>query len=509
MGAALLALFLGALDALVVSAAMPTIVAEVGGMHLYSWVYSAYFLARAVTLPIFGKLADRYRTRNLFLGAIALFITASIAAGAAPNMGFLVGARVFQGIGSGGIFALVYIVLSDISSPQKRGRTLSFASSIWGVASVLGPTLGGFIVTYFSWRWIFFVNIPLGLVSLAGIAVFSAETRVKERSASLDLAGVLTLTVMILSLLSVFLGSGRRHSWLSPQVIALLVVAVAAAFGFYRAEKRAADPILSLEFFTRRGFSTGNVAVFLSSFAIFSLFAFAPLFIQGALGQTPMEVGLAMLSLSLGWSAGSLVLGQIVERLGSKAAALCGALMLAAGCGLTVTFSTHTTTVAFFLIFLLVGLGMGFVTLSTLLVVQSSLETSNLGVATSSHQFARTLGGTVGVGICGGVIAARLAAVTDRLQASGLPADLLSRIRENTEMLFSGSIQARLSETSRQVLQQAAIDGVSRVFWVILVISVLCFVACSLLPPRKLAGRRNLKRRKRQAAKRRSSRNQK
>jgi len=159
LSAALMALFLGAMDALVMSAAMPTIVADLGGLHLFSWVYSVYFLSRAVSLPVFGKLADLFKTKTLFIVSIGIFLISSIMAGLSQNMTFLIIFRVFQGIGAGGNFALVYIVLADISPPENRGKILSLASSIWGIASVLGPTLGGFIVTYFSWRWIFFTEV--------------------------------------------------------------------------------------------------------------------------------------------------------------------------------------------------------------------------------------------------------------------------------------------------------------------------------------------------------------
>jgi MFS family permease len=189
-----------------------------------------------------------------------------------------------------------------------------------------------------------------------------------------------------------------------------------------------------------------------------------------------------MLSLSLGWSLGSLVLGQIVQRLGNKKAALAGAVFLVAGCALTLSFSTSASTAAFFSTFLLVGLGMGFVTLATLLVVQSSLDASDLGVATSSHQFARTLGGTVGIGVCGGVVAARLSGAAEGLQSSGMPADLLSRIRENMEVVFNADTKALIPADLQEVLQQAVAGGVSRVFWVILAVSLLCFCLCALLP---------------------------
>ena len=311
VAAALLALFLGAMDALVMSAAMPTIVAELGGLHLYSWVYSSYFLARAVSLPIFGKLADLYANRGLFIAAIGLFSAASVAAGSTFSMVALIVARVFQGIGAGGIFALVYVVLADVSLPERRGRTLSLASSVWGIASLLGPSLGGFIVSYFSWRWIFFINLPLGLVCIWLIGACLVELRPRRKRVSLDIAGVASLSTAILALLFAFLMGGRDYAWVSAPIIGLLMLSAASIMAFVAIEQRAQDPIISIAFFRIRGFSTGNLAVFLSSFAIFAMFAFAPLFIQGAQGRTPMQVGLAMLSLSLGWSVGSLALVSV------------------------------------------------------------------------------------------------------------------------------------------------------------------------------------------------------
>jgi len=441
--AALIALFLGAMDALIVSAAMPTIIAELGGMHAYSWVYSAYFLARAVSLPIFGKMADLYKIKLLFIISIGIFLLSSIVAGMSPNIGILILARVFQGIGAGGIFALVYIVLADIAPAGKKAKTLSLASAIWGVASVLGPTLGGFIVTYFSWRWIFFINIPISLFSMVLITVFFVEIRPKRDRVHLDLAGVFTLSIAILGLLMLLMLGGRDFEWLSPPAVALLTVSILSGIGFYFAEKKSKEPILALEFFAIRGFSIGNISAFLCSFSIFSLFAYAPLYIQGTLGKTPMQVGIAMLSLSLGWSIGSLVLGQVLHRIGEKTAAIAGAIFLCIGTGLTLSFSHTTTLSACFWVFQLVGIGMGLVGLSTLLVVQNCLDNSDLGVATSSHQFARTLGGTVGVGVCGGFV--------------------------------------------QGMLQKSVGEGVQTVFWIVFLISLMCLVFCLFLPAKKVS----------------------
>jgi EmrB/QacA subfamily drug resistance transporter len=483
---ALTALFLGAMDALIMTAAMPTIVSELGGLHLYSWVYSAYLLARAVSLPIFGKLGDLFKNKNIFLISIGTFLLASILAGFSPNMTFLIICRVFQGIGAGGNFALVYIVLADISPPGQRARTMSFASSVWGIASVLGPTLGGFIVTYMSWRWIFFVNVPLGLLSLVGIAFFLTEIREKQKKVSLDLPGVLTLSISILGLLTLFLVGGRDFPWFSLPVASLLGLTVAAGYGFVICEKRAKDPILSLEFFKIRGFAVGNASVFFCSFAIFAFFAFAPIFIQGAQGKSPMQVGIAMLSLSLGWSIGSIVLGQISDRMGEKTGAVLGAVCLAVGCALSLSFHRETSMIFSFVVFLLVGLGMGFVALSTLVIVQNAVDSSDLGVATSTQQFMRTFGGTVGVGICGGLLMSRLTTAIERMAevtvGGGLPETLTDQAQRSFENLLRPEFQALLPEAARVSLQLSIAGGVQRVFWIALLVSLMCLLFCFLLP---------------------------
>ena len=486
IAASLLALFLGALDALVMAAAMPTVVAELGGLDLYSWVYSAYLLARTVSLPIFGKLADMYRTKTLYVVSILVFIAASLAAGFATSMSFLIICRAFQGIGAGGTFALVYIVLTNISPPGERGKTLSLGSFVWGLASVLGPTTGGFIVAYFSWRWIFFINVPLGFLSLVGVTLYLVETRVKNEKAFIDFAGAFTLTAAILCLLLVFLLAGQTYAWASPQIAALGAVAVAFGAAFCAAERRARDPILSISFFKSRGFSIGNATVFMSSFAIFGLFAFAPLYLQGALGKNPVEVGTAVLSISLGWSIGSLVLGRFVHRWGSRNSALAGSVFLIAGCALTLTFSTATPLSTCFLVFGIVGVGMGFVALATILVVQNSVDPSNLGVATASHQFSRNLGGTVGVGVCGSLFTAAFSAALESALAGGLrevlPAAVAEHIQRNAQDLFLPEIQAQLNGAILHQFQEAVAQGVLLVFWAVLAAALACLVGCKLLP---------------------------
>ena len=477
--AALIALFLGALDALIVSAAMPSIVTDLGGMTLYSWVYSAYFLARAVSLPVFGKLADRYSTRRLFLFSISVFLLASIAAGAAPSMFILIGARVFQGIGSGGIFALVYIVLSDISPPEERGKTLSLASSVWGISSIIGPTLGGVIVTYTSWRWIFFINVPLGLLSLATIGRYLHQQARIPKKVRLDLAGIVCLSGFILSFLTIFIIGGRDYGWLSNEILGLAALSTLFAGLFIVIEKRASDPVLDLRFFTRPVFALANGAAFFASFAIFSLFAYVPLFIEGALAKSPMQVGVTMLAMSFGWSVGSLALGRFIDGTGSRLAAIYGGLILVMSSAAMLFFSPQTSLLVCFVVFFLAGLGMGFVTLSTLLLVQGDLAQVNLGVATSFHQFSRTLGGTIGVGICGGVVTTGL---VHNLQQSAamIPPKIMELLQQSMENLFREEFRQMLSVESKEFLALAVSNALSIVFLIIFGATILCF-CCTLL----------------------------
>jgi EmrB/QacA subfamily drug resistance transporter len=487
--ATLLALFLSALDTLIMSAAMPTVVADLGGLHLYSWVFSTYLLSRAVALPVFGKLSDLFPNRTLYIVAILIFLAGSILAGFAQTMLQLTLARVVQGIGAGGNFALVYIVLADIAKPGERGKMMSLGSFVWGLASVLGPSFGGFIVGYATWRWIFFINVPIGIISLVGIYFFLSETRSKHQVIVIDYAGILTLTITILAFLTAFLLGGRQYSWVSPQVAGLLALSLLAAVGFYHVEKRAREPLLSFAFFRQRGFSCGNGLVFFSSFAIFSLSAFSPLFIQGALGKSPAQLGIVMVFLSLGWSLGALYCGRQANRYGEKQLALAGALILIVGCAMAVFFSETTGLGTCAVALALAGIGMGFSSIASLLIVQNSVANADLGVATSTHQFARTLGGTVGIGICGSIVTLRfynaMQMLTGKELRSDIPPSVAAELQRNFENFFRPDVQEQLSAQMQLILHRAIGQSVIDVFWVALSAAFLCLLFACLLPKSK------------------------
>lgn len=485
IGSALLALFLGALDSLIMSAAMPTIVTELGGLALYAWVYSAYFLARAVSLPVFGKLSDVYGTKNLFLFSIILFLVSSAAAGSAQSMGFLIFCRVFQGIGAGGNFAFVYIILSEVAPPGKRAKTLSLASTVWGISSVIGPTLGGFIVTYFSWRWIFYINIPLGMLSVVGISVFLEQG--KKRSAQklrLDIAGLLLFSCFVLGLLTAFIVGGRGIAWYSLPMLVLVSVTLLFGLLFYRTERRAEEPMIDIDFFRIRNFSLGNGAIFFASFTIFSFFAYVPLYIQGSLNLFPLQVGLAMVSLSLGWSCGAFFYGRVSTPGSEKKWSVAGGIILFLGSFATLGFELETTMLACFLLFLVVGIGMGFLSLSTFITVQNSVDEKDLGIVSSFHQFCRSLGGTIGVGICGGLVTTGLFRQLDQT-LTRLPADLMMQLRESTENLLRPEFVAKVPAEALETLQQAVLSGVFLAFLISTLASFCALLCCIFLDGRK------------------------
>ncbi len=466
---------------------MPTIVSELGGIALYSWVFSAYMLARAIALPIFGKLCDLFDRRKLYIAAIVIFIGSSAMGGLVRTMEQLIVVRALQGIGAGGSFALAYIVLSDMYPPEKRGKMMGLGSFVWGVASLLGPPAGGFIVAFLSWPWIFFMNLPLGGLALLGVVLYLRDTREKKRHASIDFLGASTLSVSVTALLCAFLLAGRVYPWFSVQTAAMFAVFLAAGAGFYLAEKKAAEPILALRFFGNRWFSFANGSAFFSSFAIFSLSAFSPLFIQGFLGKGPAQVGVAMIPLTLGWSMGAITCGQLVSSRNERAFTIAGSFMLAAGSVLALVLSRPEMPVALFSGFLaLSGMGMGFVSIPTLLIVQKSLPASDLGVATSAQQFARTLGGTIGVGISGGLVATHMTKVLDALMNSSLrdsiPPFLSERISTNIESLFLPEIQASLSPSVHRSLQDAIGGSVEIVFWSGLAAAIVSLLFCLFLP---------------------------
>ncbi len=467
---------------------MPTIVADLGGLKLYSWIFSAYMLTRTISLPLFGKLADLYSSKKLFIIAVGAFLIGSLLAGVVNTMPQLILLRALQGIGAGGNFALSYIVVSEVSAPEERGKMMGLISFVWGVSSVLGPLLGGFIVTYLTWPWVFYINVPICGLAVFFILRYYQETRPKK-DAAIDYLGAISLSTCVLALLFAFLLLGEARAWYSRELIGLFVMSILAGALFWHAERRALEPILPLHFFKLTGFTLANGAAFFSSFAIFSLLAFIPLFVQGTLGRTAAELGLVMVPLSLGWSAGALVCGRVVNRLGEKFLSVSGALLMFFSIASTLTFDSNTGLMYLSAVICPIGIGMGFVSVATLLQVQKSLHESDLGVATSSQQFARTLGGTIGIGISGAMVSHYIDQAVSILTSSPLgadiPASLASQLSRDLQEFLRPEIVGSLPNVAVNAIRESIGKGVEAVFWAALLVSFISIIMCKMLPERK------------------------
>jgi MFS family permease len=401
----------------------------------------------------------------------------------------LVCLRALQGIGAGGNFALAYIVVAEVSSPEKRGRAMGLISFVWGISSILGPLLGGLIVTYISWPWVFYLNLPIGCVAVFFVLRYFQESRQKKKETAVDYLGATALAICILALLFAFLLLGEAYAWYSPELIGLFVLSAMAGTLFYYNEQRVSEPILPLHFFRILGFTLPNTAAFFSSFAIFSLLAFLPLFVQGTLGRSATELGLVMIPMSLGWSAGSLTCGLVVNRLGEKLSGIVGAIVMFVSIALTLTFNASTGLFYFSVVVCPIGIGMGFVSVSTLLKVQNSLHEDDLGIATSSQQFARTLGGAIGIGFSGSLVAhyvdKSLNSLMNSTLSSEIPPDLTSKLLQNLQEIFRPEIVASLSSAAVTAVRESIGTGVEAVFWTALLVSFVSIIMCIMIPERK------------------------
>jgi EmrB/QacA subfamily drug resistance transporter len=407
-GALMLALLLAALDQTIVSTALPTIVGDLGGLSKLSWVVTAYLLASTVTGPLYGKLGDLYGRKIVLQSAIGIFLAGSALCGLSHNMTELIVFRAIQGLGGGGLFVVTIAVVGDIIPPRDRGRYQGFFGAVFGVATVVGPLLGGFFVDNLSWRWIFYVNLPVGLVALGVIAIAlpphtdRTRHRIDYLGAAL-LAGGLSAVVLYTSL------GGTTAGWGSPQMIFLIVAGIVLLAAFVVAESRATDPILPLEIFRNRVFSVTSAVGFIVGLALFGAVTYLPLYLQDVRGHSPTTSGLLLTPMTAGLLVTSIGSGQLISRFGRyKPFPIAGTAIMAVGLALLsgLHVDTPTTVSAFYL--LVLGLGLGCVIQVLVLAAQNAVDYKYLGVATSGSTLFRQIGGSIGVAVFGAIFANQL-----------------------------------------------------------------------------------------------------
>jgi EmrB/QacA subfamily drug resistance transporter len=422
-GALFLALWLAALDQTVVSTALPTMVADLGGLSYLSWVVTAYLLTSTVAGPLYGKFGDLYGRKIVLQVAIAVFLVGSALCGIAQNMVQLIIFRALEGVGGGGLIVITIAVIGDLIPPRERGRYQGFFGAVFGTATIVGPLVGGFLVDHLSWRWIFYINLPTGILAMAVIAAVLPSQSTRRRHA-IDYAGALLLTAA-LSAIILFTGlGGTTFPWTSPVMLALLAASVAGAVAFVIVELRSPEPILPMSLFGNRNFAVASGVGFIVGLSLFGAVTFLPIYLQVVKGVSPLSSGVLLMPMMLGMLATSVISGRIISRFGRyKLFPILGTGTMTFGLGalslLTIESNDWQTAIDA----LWLGLGMGMVMQVLIIAVQNSVDYKHLGVATSGTMLFRSLGGALGVALFGAIFANRLHA-----QLAGPGMDFLATV---------------------------------------------------------------------------------
>ncbi|MBV7668476.1 MFS transporter [Streptomyces halstedii] len=415
IGALLLGMLLAALDQTIVSTALPTIVSDLGGLDHLSWVVTAYLLAATAATPLWGKLGDQYGRKKLFQTAIVIFLVGSALCGLAQSMPQLIGFRALQGLGGGGLMVLSMAIVGDIVTPRERGKYQGLFGAVFGVTSVLGPLLGGFFTQHLSWRWVFYINLPIGVVALLVIAAV-LHIPVRRTKHTIDYLGTFLIAAVATALVLVASLGGSTWAWGSFQIIALAVLAVVLLVAFVATERRAVEPVLPLKLFRIRTFTLVAVISFVIGFAMFGAMTYLPTFLQVVHGITPTLSGVHMLPMVFGLLITSTGSGQIVSRTGHwKVFPITGTALTAVGLLLLSQLSRSSSTLTMSLYFFVFGAGLGLVMQVLVLAVQNAVGYEDLGVATSGATFFRSIGASFGVAVFGTIFTNRL---TGKLQAA-------------------------------------------------------------------------------------------
>jgi len=399
--ALLLGLFLAAMEMTVVSTAMPTVVAELGGLPLYAWAFAGYMLATTVTVPIWGKLADLKGRKPVLLAGVGLFLAGSFACGHADSMGALIAWRAVQGLGAGAMQPVTFTIVGDLFDVHERGRMQGLFGAVWGLAGLVGPIVGGLIVHTVGWRWIFWVNLPFGLASAAVLAVAYHE-RPERHEHRLDVAGAALLATAVIAALLAVRARGAG--------LVAIPVALAATAAFLAVERRAREPLLPLELFAQRVIAVSSAAGALMGAAMLGTVTYVPLWVQSVLGLPPTAAGAAIAPMALGWPLASAISGRLVPRLGYRRLLFAGfATSAVAAVFLALVLRPGARLHAVQAVMALHGAGLGLANPPLLIAIQTSVPWNRRGVATASTLFFRTIGGTLAVGLLGGVLANALA----------------------------------------------------------------------------------------------------
>lgn len=473
----LLATFMAAVEGTIISTAMPSIIADLGGFALFSWAFSIFLLMQAATIPIYGKLADLYGRKPVFVAGTSLFLVGSLLCGFAETMPQLILFRAIQGLGAGAVQPVSMIIVGDIFTAEERAQRQGYISSVWGISSIAGPALGSLIVENTDWAWVFWINLPLGLLAIAGILSFLREEVEKEQP-QLDIPGSALILVSVSALILAMVQGGVAWEWTSLPSLGLLGIFALGFVLFLWQERRAPEPMMPLELWRHPLIGLANLATFLSGMVLMGISSFLPAYVQGVMGRSAFVGGVALGLMSIGWPLASIVGSRLLLKMGLRYTSLLGGLFLVAGGVMFLLLTPGKGPVwasagSFF-----IGLGMGFTATSFIISIQSSVEWSMRGAATASNMFMRTLGSTIGAALMGGIVNSRLMHyLRQHAGEQDFSADL-----DAVGLLLNPDSRAQMTEEALQLLREGMSAALSTVYLAVFLLTIAVLVLVGFLP---------------------------
>lgn len=418
-----LGLLVSSLDQTVVGTSLPKIVGDLGGMNLFAWLFTAYMLGEVLTIPVAGKMSDRYGRKPVFLAGMGLFLTGSILAGMSNSMDMLIACRALQGVGGGAIMPVAMATVADLYAPTERGKIQGMLGGIFALASVIGPFLGGFIVDNLDWRWVFYVNLPVGILAIA-ITSMKFPNQESDTSRHIDYVGMVTLASTLLPSLLVMTWGGSTYAWESIEVIGLTAISLLSLIAFILNEKRAEDPILPLWLFKEPIFTLGSMGLLIMSIGLFGVIAFLPMFLQAVIGMSATSSGETLIPLMVGVMITILASGFLLKRTGYKVWLIIGPPLSAFGLFMLSTLHAGSSQTDAVIYLIITGMGLGAVMSNYMVAAQNVMNKKEMGVVTSSMTMFRSIGGTVGVTLLGAIVNDRMVGELNKNLPSGAMSSL-------------------------------------------------------------------------------------